>query len=366
MQNKNEAKTVVVGMSGGVDSSVTALLLKQQGYNVIGVHMVDSNADAEKIDVQSVRDVCDKLGITYEIVNYQDQMQKVKDYFIQEYASGRTPNPCVMCNKTIKFKPFIDYANKVGADYFATGHYANVEHLASGHVLKKGDDPQKDQSYFLNQLSSKQLEKAIFPLGHLNKSEVRKIAEENGLVSANKKDSFDVCFIDTKNFKDYMNKNWPEKAGDIVDVKTNKIVGKHDGISKFTIGQRKGLGIGGGHGESGECWFVVKKDIDKNILFVAQGNDDVLYSDALVSNNFNWIAEPKEKNFECVAKFRYRQSDQDVSVKILDNGEVEIEFAKPQRAVTIGQYAVLYSKDERGENTILLGGGAIDKVIKKR
>ena len=360
MENKEgKAKKVLVGMSGGVDSSVVALLLKQQGYNVVGLHMRGANADQADEDEKTVTELCQKLGIEFYIENYDDEMQFVKDYFIKEYAEGRTPNPCVVCNQFVKFKPFIEFAEKLNADFFATGHYANIEHGRKGHVLKKGNDETKDQSYFLNQLSQEQLKKALFPLGNLTKDEVRKIAEDNNLVSAHKKDSFDVCFVGSQKFKNYINQKYPQKAGDIVNILNGKVIGKHDGAAKFTIGQRKGLGIGGGHGETGEGWFVIKKDIKSNVVYVSQGDGDELLSDALISNNFNWIpCVPKQKEILCKAKFRYRQTDQDVKVKIKDGGEVLIEFERPQRAITTGQFVVLY------DNDICLGGGRIDKVLK--
>lgn len=358
-------QTVVVGMSGGVDSSVVALLLKLKGYNVVGLHMKSSNEDSSLEDEKTVIELCDSMGIELHVVNYQDEMQAVKDYFINEYLAGRTPNPCVVCNREVKFKPFIEFANKIGADFFATGHYARIEHKDGKHILMTAIDSQKDQTYFLSKLSQSQLEKAIFPLGELTKPEVRQIAEDNGLVSSHKKDSFDVCFVGSSKFKDYMDKIHPEKAGNIVDIDSGKVVGKHGGISKYTLGQRKGLGIGGGHGTSGDCWFVVKKDIKNNILYVAQGNDDALYSDALISNDFNWMPNvPEQKEIECFAKFRYRQNNQTVKVKILDGGAVQVDFVEKQRAITPGQYVVLYQKTEKDDVYDCLGGGTIDVVIK--
>ena len=357
--NENSKKTVVVGMSGGVDSSVVAFLLKQQGFDVVGLHMKTENEETSFEDEQTVVHLCESLGIKYEIVNYSNEMQVVKDYFINEYITGRTPNPCVVCNKSVKFKPFVEYANKIGADYFATGHYACIEHQDGKHILKIAADSEKDQTYFLCELSATQLEKALFPLGSLTKEEVRKIAEDNGLVSAHKKDSFDVCFIGSKKFKDFMDQHYPEKEGELVDIKTNKVVGKHTGISKYTLGQRKGLGIGGGHGTNGECWFVVKKDIKNNIVYVTEGSGEELFSDALVSNKVNWIPEkPAYLKFECEAKFRYRQKPQKVVVNIKDDGSVFVEFAEKQRAITPGQYVVFYDNDR------CLGGGTIDLVVK--
>lgn len=354
----NSEKTVVVGMSGGVDSSVAALLLKQQGFNVIGLHMKGENPETRDADEKRVYELCEKIGAKCEVVDYADHMQVVKDYFVNEYLSGRTPNPCVVCNREVKFKPFIEFAERFGADYFATGHYASISHENGKHILKLAKDENKDQTYFLCKLSGTQLQKALFPLGSLTKQEVRKIAEENGLVSAETKDSYDVCFLGSQKFKDFMNENYPEKQGDIVDANTGKVVGKHSGISKYTLGQRKGLGVGGGHGESGECWFVTRKDIKNNTLYVAQGSDDLLYSDALISNDVNWIPEkPDTLKFECKAKFRYRQTAQDVVVQI-EGEKIEVIFKEKQRAVTPGQYVVFYDGD------MCLGGGTIDSVIK--
>ena len=352
-------KTVVVGMSGGVDSSVACWLLKQAGANVVGLHMKGENVETAAADEQRVRELCDDIGIKCEVVEYSNEMQVVKDYFVNEYLSGRTPNPCVVCNREVKFKPFIEFAEKLGADYFATGHYANILHDGEKHILKIAKDSQKDQTYFLCKLKQSQLKKALFPLGDLTKPEVRKIAEENGLVSADTKESYDVCFLGSQKFKDFMTENYPEKQGNIVDEVSGNVVGKHTGISKYTIGQRKGLGIGGGHGTSGDCWFVTKKDIKNNVLYVAQGNDDLLYSNALVSNDFNWTSKPIENlEFECMAKFRYRQVAVPVKVYIREDNQIYVEFDEKQRAVTVGQYVVLY------DNENCLGGGTIDVVLK--
>lgn len=358
MQKINNNKTVVVALSGGVDSSVVALLLKKQGYNVVGLHMRDGDSPEKIQDEQIVRDLCKKLNIQCEIVEFKNEMQLVKDYFIAEYKKGRTPNPCVICNREVKFKPFLDFAEKYNAEFYATGHYVCIEHDGDKHILKKALDKNKDQSYFLNQVESYKLKKALFPLGNLSKDEVRSIAEKNDLITAHKKDSYDVCFIGSKKFKDFMNKNFPEKAGKIIEVKTGKIVGRHDGISKYTIGQRKGLGIGGLAGGSGEGWFVINKDIDKNILYVAQGDGDELLSSGLVADSMNWLTDIyKIKEFECYAKFRYRQEDQGVKVEVLSKDKINVVFKDKQRAITVGQYVVLYDKDG-----CLLGGGIIQEV----
>ncbi len=344
---------VVVGLSGGVDSSVCALLLKNAGYEVIGLHMKNADEGNESDDAKMINFLADKLGINCEIVDYDSQMQKVKDYFANEYKSGRTPNPCVMCNKWVKFNPFIQFAEKIGADYYATGHYVRIERDDGKIVLKKAVDESKDQSYFLNQLSQEQLTKALFPLGELTKTEVKKIAEENGLIMANRKESYDVCFLGNGKLGDYLKSVIPEVEGNIVDINSKQVVGKHTGLAKYTLGQRKGLGIGGGHGDSNDCWFVTGKDLKTNTLYVSQKEDDLL-SNILIATNFNWIGgRPNQDEFACKAKCRYRQVDQDANVYINDDGSVKLIFDTPQRAITTGQYAVLYKGDE------LLGGGVI-------
>ena len=355
-KNKDTKGSVVVGMSGGVDSSVAAFILKQQGFEVIGLHMKSSNSETAEDDEKSARLVAEKLGISLAIIDYEDEMQQVKDYFIEEYKNGKTPNPCVLCNKVVKFNPFIEYAKKVGADYYATGHYAQIEHTNNEHILYSGKDLPKDQSYFLNQLSVSQLEKVLFPLGCYSKPEVREIAEKIGLDNANRKDSYDVCFLGSEKFKNYIEKFIPEKSGDIVDISSGKIVGKHTGLSKYTIGQRKGLGIGGGFGKTLDAWFVSKKDLKTNTLYVEQGNGESLYSDTVIVKDFNWISNKPESQIECFAKFRYRQDFQKVRVEPLSDGVV-ILCDEKQRAVTPGQFAVLYRQEN--DKYKCLGGGKI-------
>lgn len=350
-------KTVVVGLSGGVDSSVAAFLLKEQGYKVVGLHMRSENPETQSVDENRVRTLCGELGIECVVVDYKDHMQKVKDYFVNEYLLGRTPNPCVVCNKEVKFKPFLEYMEKLGADYFATGHYAVVEHKANEHILKQAVDKDKDQTYFLCQLSSKQISKVLFPLGNLTKAEVRKIAEENGLITKDTKESYDVCFLGSQKFKDFMSENYPEKEGNIKDVKTNKIVGKHTGISKYTIGQRRGLNIGGINGCEANRWFVVNKDIKTNTIYVSCGENEEMFNSGCVVTNFNWIS-PKQTNFECGVKLRYRQPNQQTNVTVIDENTIRLDFKQKQRAVTIGQFAVLYA-----ENEICLGGGTINELL---
>ncbi len=362
----NAKKRVVVGMSGGVDSSVAAFILKQQGFEVIGLHMKSSNSETSTEDEKSARLVAEKLGVKFDVANYDDEMNLIKDYFIQEYKSGLTPNPCVLCNKFVKFKPFIEYAEKLGADYFATGHYARIKHDENGDFLFSGKDLSKDQSYFLNQLSKQQIEKVLFPLGELEKSEVREIAKQIGLDNADKKDSQDVCFLGSEKFKDYISKAIPEMSGDIVDISTGKVVGKHTGLSKYTLGQRKGLGIGGGFGKTLDAWFVSKKDLKTNTLFVEQGNGESLYSDYIEVADFNWLSsedipnQKDAKDFPYLAKFRYRQNFQKVNFYIEEN-TVIIRPEESQRAVTPGQFTVLY-KEVDGKY-MCLGGG---KIIKSK
>lgn len=349
-------KTVVVGLSGGVDSSVAAYLLKQQGYEVIGLHMRTENSETRAEDELQVKALCEKLGIKCVVVDYKDDMQLVKDYFIKEYISGRTPNPCVICNKEVKFKPLLNYAQELKADYFATGHYARIEHTESGTYLKKAVDENKDQSYFLCQLTNEQLSHVLFPLGQLTKTEVKQIAKENNLVSENTKESYDICFLGSQKFKDFMQTNYPEKSGKIVDEKTNKVVGTHTGISKYTIGQRRGLNIGGKKGFELNRWFVTKKDIKTNTVYVSCGSSEEMLSSACIVTDFNWQAQPQS---ECFIKLRYRQADQQTSVEVINANTIKLTYAIKQRSVTTGQFAVLYTEDGT-----CLGGGTINEIIK--
>lgn len=352
-------KSVVVGLSGGVDSSVAAFLLKKQGYNVIGLHMKSENLEDAENDKNRVIELCNELGIQLDIVDYSNEMQVVKDYFINEYKNGNTPNPCVICNKEVKFKPFIDYANKIGAEYFATGHYANIEHINGKTILKKAVDKNKDQSYFLCQLTNEQLSKALFPLGQFTKDEVRKIAIENNLITAQTKESYDICFLGSSKFKDYMKTNYPEKSGNIVDIKTGNVVGTHTGISKYTEGQRRGLNIGGKNGYDLDRWFVVKKDVATNTLYVSCGECEEMFSSACIVTDFNWITEELSGEFNAFVKLRYRQPDQATKVTILDEKTLRLDFKTKQRAVTIGQFAVLYNEEGK-----CYGGGRINELIK--
>ena len=355
-------ETVVIGMSGGVDSSVAALLLKEQGYNVIGLFMknwedddVDGCCTADD-DYADVRRVCSKLDIPYYGVNFaKEYMDRVFSYFLEEYKRGRTPNPDVLCNREIKFGPFKEYAMQLGADYIATGHYCGIRHDGDVHYLLKAKDQNKDQAYFLNQLSQSQLSNVLFPLADITKPEVRKIAEENGLATAEKKDSTGICFIGERKFRQFLMNYIPAKKGEIKTY-DGRTLGEHYGLMYYTIGQRRGLDIGGQTGDAGR-WFVVEKDIKNNILYVAHGAEDRLYSKGLYMKECNWIpSEPIKKDFKCKAKFRYRQEEQGVTVHIGDGG-ITVDFDEKQRAITEGQFCVFYD-DEK-----CLGGGIIEKAI---
>lgn len=356
-------KTVVVGMSGGVDSSVAALILKDQGYNVIGLYMnnweetdVCGNCTGEQ-DFADVRRVANQIGIPYYSVNFaKEYMDRVFSYFLSEYNAGRTPNPDVLCNREIKFKDFKRVAKELGADYIATGHYCDIKHEDGVHYLFKAKDQNKDQTYFLNQLSQDQLEGVLFPLGKLDKSEVRRIADEYGLYTAKKKDSTGICFIGERNFKNFLKQYIPNKPGKIMTT-DGEDLGVHDGLMYYTIGQRRGLNIGGVKGDEGGRWFVIDKDLKNNILYVAHGQEDRLYSKGLILNSVNWIPfPPKEKDFKCTAKFRYRQPEQGCTVHIRENS-VTVDFEERQRAITEGQFAVFYDGDK------CIGGGVIEKAI---
>lgn len=356
---------IVVGISGGVDSSVAAYLLKKQGHEVIGLFMInweekDGACTAEE-DYEDVKRVCNKLGIPYFSVNYsKEYYQRVFQYFLEEYKVGRTPNPDVLCNREIKFGPFLDKAITLGADMIATGHYAKKIEKDGKFYLAKADDHNKDQSYFLNQLSQYQLSKVLFPLAEISKPQVREIAKKLELSTATKKDSTGICFIGERNFKKFLSEFLPAQPGDIVD-RQGRVVGKHEGLMYYTLGQRRGLNIGGLKGGNGKRWFVLEKDLQNNRLIVSQGEDDLLFSDGLFATDMNWIPEkPEKEEFECYAKFRYRQPDQKVKVKITGETTIQVDFDQKQRAITPGQFVVLYDN-----NGICLGGGIIDKSYKK-
>lgn len=351
---------IVVGMSGGVDSSVAALLLKNMGHEVIGLFMhnwedQDENGfcSAEE-DYNDVKRVCDKIGIPYYSVNFaQEYLDRVFKHFLYEYEAGRTPNPDVLCNREIKFGPFAEYAFRMGADAIATGHYAAVAPVDGVQCLFRSQDEDKDQTYFLNQLSVGQLEKVMFPLGEYTKPQIRRIAEENGLATASKKDSTGICFIGERRFREFLGQYLPAKPGDIVDM-DGTVIGKHFGLMYYTKGQRRGLDIGGKKGLSGR-WFVLDKDLKNNRLIVSCGETDVLFSREIFCNQFNWIPAPPtmgvDGTYRCHVRLRHRQPLQAASLVIEKDGSVRITCDEPQRAVTEGQYAVVYQGKQ------CLGGG---------
>ncbi len=357
----NKKDRIVVGMSGGVDSAVAAHLLKQQGHEVIGVFMknwdeVDENGvcSADE-DYTYVRQVCDKIGIPYYSVNFvKEYEQRVFSYFLDEYRRGRTPNPDVMCNKEIKFAAFLDFAMKLDAKFLATGHYAQIGNEGGEYQLLRGVDKNKDQSYFLYTLGQNQLSRAMFPVGGMEKKQVRRIAHEAKLPNADRKDSTGICFIGERDFKKFLMTYLPAQPGDMVDVVSGKVVGKHDGLMYHTLGQRKGLGIGGMNTGSDLPWFAVGKDLEQNRLLVAQGEHPMLYSDMCAVTDLSWVAEQAPASeFVCAVKTRYRQADIPCRVKVI--GETaEVYFENPVRAVTPGQHAVFY------DGKICLGGGIID------
>ena len=359
-------KKVVIGMSGGVDSSVAAIKLKEQGYEVIGLFMRnwDSFADGEldgaptttegicpqEVDYNDAQKVCDKLGIPLHRKDFvKEYWDYVFTYFLDELKKGRTPNPDIMCNKYIKFDMFAKEAEKLGADYIATGHYARIK---DGKLLRAVDD-NKDQTYYLSQVSKEQLKNVLFPIGDMVKPDVRKIAEEFGLVTAEKKDSTGICFIGERNFNNFLKNYLPNIPGDIINIDTNEKVGEHIGLMYYTIGQRRGLDIGG----TKERMFVVGKDLTKNILYICIGEDnDYLVSDSCVIDEVNYLGD--EKITKCTAKFRYRQKDVDVELEWLDNNEILVKYPQGVKRVTPGQACVLYNGEE------CLGGGIIKEVRK--
>ncbi len=357
------AKTVVVGLSGGVDSSVAAYLLKQQGYNVVGLFMLnweetDANGNCTaEADFEDVKRVANKIGIPYYTVNYaKEYKERVFQYLLDEYSAGFTPNPDVLCNREIKFGPFLEHALELGADYIATGHYCKRVDRDGKAYLYKSFDKNKDQTYFLNQLNQNQLKKTLFPLADIDKTEVRRIAKKLGLSTAEKKDSTGICFIGERNFKNFLKNYLPAQKGDILDMNGNK-VGEHDGVMFYTIGQRKGLNIGGKNGYEGR-WFVVKKDVKKNILYVSAGECPELYSKGAIITKVNYITDKPTANFSAFVKLRYRQPDVGVKVEIIDDSTIKLIFEKPQKAVTIGQFAVLYAEDG-----MCYGGGRISELF---
>ncbi len=356
-------KRVIVGMSGGVDSSVAAQILLEQGYLVEGLFMKNWEQDddddycAAAADLADAQNVCDQLGITLHSVNFSDQYwDRVFQHFLDEYRAGRTPNPDILCNKEIKFKAFLDYALKLGADYIATGHYVRVEQRGDDFFMLKGKDNNKDQSYFLYTLGQQQLRHSLFPIGDIDKPQVRQLAEKSGFVNHDKKDSTGICFIGERKFKDFLQQYLPAQPGDIYTVDGQR-VGKHHGLMYYTLGQRKGLGIGGIKGSSEEPWYSVAKDLENNILIVAQGEHPLLYHRYLDASQLHWVSgQPPVLPFKCQAKVRYRQPDQDCEIIASKEYGLKVKFTEPQRAITPGQSIVFY------DNDFCLGGGIIDTM----
>ena len=358
-------KTVVIGMSGGVDSSVAALLLKEQGYNVIGLFMrnwdstinndylgnpnLNNDICPQEEDYNDALEVCKKLDIPLHRVDFvKEYWDNVFKYFLEELKKGRTPNPDVMCNKYIKFDLFIKEAEKLGADYIATGHYARI----INNKLARAKDLNKDQSYFLAYVEKNKFQNVLFPIGELEKPEVRKIAIENNLATARKKDSTGICFIGERNFTKFLENYLPNQPGKIINIETKKEVGKHIGLMYYTIGQRRGLNLGGNEEKS----YVVEKDLKNNILYVATGEESkYLYTTSAIIENFNFLTE--ERPTKCTAKFRYRSKDIEVEVEYRNNNELKLTY-KNGKSVTPGQFCVLY------QNEICLGGGIIKEVHK--
>jgi len=370
-------KRVVLGLSGGVDSACAAIRLKEEGYEVIAVFMRNwdsaTNNDLlgnptynddvcpQEKDYQDAKKVAEKLGIEIKRVDFIDEYWNyVFKYFLDEYAKGRTPNPDIMCNKEIKFKAFLNYAKGLNADYIAMGHYARIIHdPEKGTFLLRGFDDNKDQTYFLSQLSKEQLEIALFPIGDMLKPDVRALASKYELEVSTKKDSTGICFIGERRFHEFLKNYLPSQPGKMMML-DGRVIGNHDGLMYYTIGQRKGLNIGGLNGFSNEPWFVVGKDVEKNILYIGQGIDHpYLYSDSCIVSHLNWFNTIPEENREYQAKFRYREKDNQVTLTYLDNGELRVNFINPVRAVTPGQAFVLY------DNEYCLGGGIIESVYNK-
>ena len=370
-------KKVLLGLSGGVDSAVSCYLLKKAGYDVTACFMRNWDALAagdylgnptindsqcpQEVDYEDAKKVAKKLNVKLLRVDFiKEYWDEVFSYLIREYENGRTPNPDIFCNKYIKFDAFLSYALKNGFDLIAMGHYAKRVDKNGLSYLLKAHDKNKDQTYFLSQLSQRQLSYALFPLGDIDKSEVRKIANELNLDIANKKDSTGICFIGERHFKEFLKNYIPSKRGKIIDINTNKFIKEHDGVMYYTIGQRKGLGIGGISGEISDSYFVCKKDIKNNILYVAKGDEnEFLYADKCIVKEINYISGIIEDGKHINVKFRYRQNDNGVTFKYIDEKSCELIFDKPHKAMTPGQAAVFYDGD------VCLGGGLIDMTFYK-
>ncbi|WP_280636345.1 tRNA 2-thiouridine(34) synthase MnmA [Endozoicomonas sp. G2_1] len=366
--NKTPEQTrVIVGMSGGVDSSVSAYLLQQQGYQVEGLFMKNWEEDdtdeycAAAEDLKDAQAVCDKLGIKLHTINFATEYwDNVFEYFLQEYKAGRTPNPDIMCNKEIKFKAFLEFAcEDLGADYIATGHYVRRQLINDQWAMIRGLDDNKDQSYFLYTLSDQQVGQTLFPVGNIEKPEVRAIAEHAGLITHNKKDSTGICFIGERKFKDFLAKYLPAQPGNIENPE-GEVIGQHDGLMYHTLGQRKGLRIGGLSNAGDAPWYVVEKDLKRNVLIVGQGHDHPrLFSKGLIANQLHLVnRQPVTSDVKCTAKTRYRQQDVSCTLSAIGDDQYQVLFDQAQSSVTPGQSVVFYQGD------VCLGGAIIDQLIR--
>ena len=366
--NKHIQQRVIVGMSGGVDSSVAALLLLEQGYQVEGLFMKNWEEDDSEdycsaaVDLADAQSVSDQLGIKLHTANFSSEYwDRVFAYFLEEYSAGRTPNPDVMCNKEIKFKAFLDHALTLGADKIATGHYARIAYQNDQYHMLKGVDNNKDQSYFLYTLGQYQLAHSLFPVGEIEKPQVREMAKNAGFDTATKKDSTGICFIGERKFKDFLQRFLPAQPGEIVTPE-GEVIGEHHGLMYYTLGQRQGLGIGGLKTAAEAPWFVVDKDLNTNRLIAAQGhNHPLLLSKQLTASQLHWVTgtAPDQHSFQCQAKTRYRQPDQDCVVTLntsqTNNQHCTVKFSQEQRAITAGQSVVFYQGNQ------CLGGAIIEK-----
>ncbi|AKH69665.1 tRNA (5-methylaminomethyl-2-thiouridylate)-methyltransferase [Spongiibacter sp. IMCC21906] len=359
-ENTPENTRIIVGMSGGVDSSISALLLQQQGYQVEGLFMKNWDEDdgteycTAKDDLADAQAVCDKLGIHLHTANFAaEYWDNVFEHFLAEYQAGRTPNPDILCNREIKFKAFLDYALMLGADGIATGHYCRNSIKEGKTQLLKGLDNNKDQSYFLHAVGAAQLAKTLFPIGEMEKPRVRELAEQHGLVTHDKKDSTGICFIGERRFKDFLQQYLPAQPG-VIENTDGQVMGEHSGLMYHTIGQRQGLGIGGVAGAGDQPWYVIEKDLVRNVLIVAQGSQHpALFKDALDVKDIHWINSRPALPLNCKAKTRYRQADQVCTISVNGDG-YRVEFDQPQRAITPGQSVVFYIDE------VCLGGGVIE------
>ncbi|MGJ0490592.1 tRNA 2-thiouridine(34) synthase MnmA [Methylobacter sp.] len=356
-------KNIIVGMSGGVDSSVTALQLLEQGHQVTGLFMKNWEEDdgteycTAMEDLADAQQVCDKLGIELKTINFAaEYWDEVFEVFLSEFQAGRTPNPDILCNKHVKFKAFLNYAiEDLGAEYIATGHYARVSEKNGEYFLLKGLDPGKEQSYFLYTLGQKQLARTLFPIGHLHKTEIRAMAKKAGFANHKKKDSTGICFIGERRFKEFLQRYLPTQPGEM-RTPEGKYIGPHQGLMYYTLGQRQGLGIGGVKDAPDEPWYVLEKDLENNVLIVGQGHDHpLMLHNVLEASQLDWCSnKPLTRPIRCSAKTRYRQPDQSCRLEPIGNDRCKAVFDQPQRAITPGQSVVFY------DGEICLGGGIIE------